>query len=136
MGCSILPILFTTAFEVILIGAKRMVCGVNLEEHLSWAGMKIKPAKSQSQSIRKEAQNDHISFSFDGENILLLLEQPVRSLGRLYSTDLLDKHMVDSVMAQFSEGLVKTGQSQLPRKFKAWCHQFTLMRPDVVPEVV
>lgn len=86
--------------------------------------MKIKPAKSYSQSIRKGARNDHISFSFDEEKILLLAEQPVQSPGRLYSADLSDKHVVDSVMTQFSEGLVKTDQSQLPRK--TWCYQFTL----------
>ncbi|KAJ8334019.1 hypothetical protein SKAU_G00413380 [Synaphobranchus kaupii] len=159
MGCSISPILFTAAFEIILIGGKQMVRGVRnqsgqrlpalrsymddvttllqtaactnrllkrLEELLIWARIKIKPAKSLSLSIRKGARSDNISFSVDGAKIPLLVEQPVRSLGRLYTADLSDKHMTSSIMTQLSEGLGKLDQSHLPGNLVIWCYQFTL----------
>ncbi|KAF7659999.1 hypothetical protein LDENG_00290150 [Lucifuga dentata] len=140
MGCSISPILFTAAFEIILIGGRQMVRGVRtqsghclpalrsymddvttllqtaactnrllkrLEELLTWAWMKIKPAKSWSLSIQKGARSDNISFSVDGEKIPLLAEQSVRSLGRRYTAVLSVKHTASSFMMQPSEGLGK-----------------------------
>ena len=68
-----------------------------LEELLTWAWMKIKPANSHSLLIRKGASSDNISFSVDGEEILHLADQPLRSLGRLYTADLYSKHMAASV---------------------------------------
>ena len=138
MACSISPILFTTAFEIILIGGRQMVRGVRsqsgqrlpalwsymddvttilqtavctsrllkrLGELLTWARMKIKPTKSRSLSIRKGARNDNISFSVDGEEIPCVVDQPVQSLGRLYTADLSDKHMAASVTSQPLDGL-------------------------------
>ncbi|KAJ8375377.1 hypothetical protein SKAU_G00059570 [Synaphobranchus kaupii] len=104
-----------------------------LEELLIWVRMKIKPAKSRSLSIQKGARSDNISFSVDGEKIPLLVEQPVQSLGRLYTADLSDKHMTSSIITQLSEGLGKLDRSHLPGKFKIWCYQFTLyQRQDKV----
>jgi hypothetical protein len=96
------------------------------EELLTWARMKIKPSKSRSVSIRKGARRDDISFTVDGEEIPRLAEQPVKSLGRLYTADLSDKNMAVSVTAQLTAGLKKIDQSPLPGKFKVWCYQFTL----------
>lgn len=61
MGCSISPILFIAAFEIILIGAWSMVGGVKLQirtkattadklhgrhnKLVAWARMRIKPLK-------------------------------------------------------------------------------------------
>ncbi|KAF7648493.1 hypothetical protein LDENG_00156240 [Lucifuga dentata] len=151
MGCSISPILFTAAFEIILIGGRQMVRGVRtqsghclpalrsymddvttllqtaactnrllkrLEELLTWAWMKIKPAKSRSLSIWKGARSDNISFSVGGEKIPLLAEQSVQSLGRLYTADLSVKHAASSVVTKLSEGLGKIDQSHLSGKFK------------------
>ncbi|KAL1266945.1 hypothetical protein QQF64_002620 [Cirrhinus molitorella] len=159
MGCSISPILFTTAFEVILIGGRQTVRGVKsmsgqrlpalrsymddvtillqtaactnrllkrLEELLSWARMKIKPSKSRCLSIRKGVRKDNIFFSVNGEVIPRLVDQPVKSLGRLYTAELTDKHMAASVNAQLTGGLKKIDETLLPGKFKLWCYQFTL----------
>ncbi len=38
-----------------------------LEEQLTWARIRIKPAKSRSLSIRKGVQNDNISLSVGSE---------------------------------------------------------------------
>jgi len=61
------------------------------EELLTWARMKIKPYKSRNVSIRKGGRREDISFPVDGEEIPCLTEQPVKSLGRPYTADLLDK---------------------------------------------
>ncbi|KAK0153977.1 hypothetical protein N1851_003944 [Merluccius polli] len=96
------------------------------EELLGWARMRIKPTKSRSLSIRKGVRNDIISFTVDGERIPLLAEQPVRSLGRLYTADLSDSHMPVTVMEQLADGLERIDKSHLPGKLKVWCYQFTL----------
>ncbi len=97
-----------------------------LEERLNWARMKIKQAKSRSLTIRKGVRRDSISSSVDGEEIPRLRDQPVRSLGRLYTSDLSDKHMAVAIISQLSNGLEKIDQSFLPGKLKVWCYEFTL----------
>ena len=77
--------------------------------------MKIKPAKSCSLSIQEGARSDNLSFSVDDEEIPSLADQPVWSLGRLYTVDLSDKHMADSVTSQLSNG-PKINQSSPPQQ--------------------
>ncbi len=67
--------------------------------------MKINPSKSRSLSIREGAKRDDISFSVSGEKIPRLIDQSVKSLGRLYTADLSDKHMAFSVTMQLTGGL-------------------------------
>lgn len=126
MGCSISPIIFTTAFEIIFIGGRQMVGRVKtqtgqrlppiwsymddittllqtatctarllekLEQLLAWTCMKIKPTKSWSLSLWKGVTNDNICFKVDGQRIPLVLKEPGRSLGRMYTADLYDKHI-------------------------------------------
>lgn len=101
MGCSISPNLFVAAFEVILIGARQVVGGVRLPAGqrlppirnymdditcllrtalIAWARMK----KSRSLSLRKGGGNDKVTFTIGRENIPLIADQLIRSLGRLY----------------------------------------------------
>ncbi|CAM4298856.1 unnamed protein product [Leuciscus chuanchicus] len=166
MGCSISPILFVAAFEIILIGARKMVGGVKLpsgqrlpavrgymddittilrtaacttrllkriDELVGWARMKIKPPKSRSLSIRKGVRNDNTIFVAGGENIPLLTDQPVRSLGRTYTAELSDRQMGETVRKQLADGLAKINQSQLPGKYKVWCYQAILYQRVMWP---
>ncbi len=159
MGCSISPILFVAAFEVILIGARQVVGGVRLpagqrlpplrsymdditcllrtapctsrllkrlDELITWARMKFKPQKSRSLSLRKGERNDRVTFTISGEDIPRIVDQPIRSLGRLYTSGLSDKDMGKIILRQLSEGLSKIDASQLPGKYKVWCYHFTL----------
>ncbi|KAJ8351711.1 hypothetical protein SKAU_G00231870 [Synaphobranchus kaupii] len=159
MGCSISPILFVAAFEVILIGARQVVGGVRLsagrrlpplriymdditcllrtapcmsrllkrlDELISWARMKFKPCKSRSLSLRKGVRNDRAIFTIGGENIPLIVDQPIRSLGRQYTSSLSDKEMGKAILQQLSAGLSQIDASQLPVKHKVWCYHFTL----------
>lgn len=73
--------------------------------------MKIKPAKSWSLSIRKGMRRDRIVFM-----IPLLLEQPIRTLGRDCTADLSDKQVVRLVEKQLAHSLSKTDSSRLPVK--------------------
>ena len=166
MGCSISPILFVAAFEIILIGARKVVGGVKLpsgqrlpavrgymddittilqtaacttrllkriDELVSWARMKIKPPKSRSLSIRKGVRNDTTIFVAGGEDIPLLVSQPVRSLGRTYTAELSDRQMGEAVRKQLADGLARINQSQLPGKYKVWCYQFILYQRVMWP---
>ncbi|KAL7372628.1 hypothetical protein ABVT39_019614 [Epinephelus coioides] len=96
------------------------------EELLTWARMRIKPVKSRSLSIRKGVRTDSICFTVDNEKIPLLVDQPVQSLGRLYTANLSDKHMAALIGSQLLDGLSKIDRSPLAGKFKVWCYQFTL----------
>lgn len=63
-----------------------------LEELLSWARMKIKPAKSCRISIRK------------GSRVVpVLAEQPVRNLGREYTAEVTERHMAATITDQLKE---------------------------------
>ncbi len=159
MGCSISPILFVAAFEVILIGARQVVGGVRLpagqrlpplrsymdditcllrtapctsrllkrlDELITWASMKFKPQQSRSLSLRKGERNDRVTFTISGEDIPRIVDQPIRSLGRLYISGLSDKDMGKIILRQLSEGLSKIDTSQLPGNFKVWCYHSTL----------
>lgn len=99
--------------------------------------MKIKPVKSRSLSIRKGARYENISFSVDGEKIPLLAEKPVRSLGRLYTADLSDKHMASSVMTQLSKRSGKDRPKPPPREIQGLVLPIHLVpAPDVAVEAV
>ncbi len=97
-----------------------------LEELITWARIKFKPQKSRSLSLRKGERNDRVTFTISGEDIPCIVDQPIRSLGRLYTSGLSDKDVGKIILRQLSEGLSKINASQLPGKFKVWCYHFTL----------
>lgn len=97
-----------------------------LDELISWARMKFKPQKSRSLSLRKGKRNDRVAFSISGEHLPRIVDQPIRSLGRQYTSDLSDKEIGKTILSQLSEGLAKINASQLPGKYKVWCYTFTL----------
>ncbi|KAJ8339212.1 hypothetical protein SKAU_G00359980 [Synaphobranchus kaupii] len=97
-----------------------------LDELISWARMKFKPCKSRSLSLRKGVWNDRAIFTISGENIPLIVDQPIRRLGRQYTSSLSDKEMGKAILQQLSAGLSRIDASQLPGKHKVWCYHFTL----------
>lgn len=50
----------------------------------------------------------------------------LKSLGRLYTSDLSDRQMGKPVRQQLAEGLANIYRSQLPGKYKVWRSQLTL----------
>ncbi|KAJ8414518.1 hypothetical protein AAFF_G00037200 [Aldrovandia affinis] len=89
-----------------------------LDELVSWARMKIKPSKSRSLSLRKRFRNENTIFVAGGEQIPLLVTQPIQSLGRQYTAELSDKQMGKAIQKQLSDGLARIHRSQLPGKYK------------------
>ncbi|XP_077360290.1 alkaline ceramidase 3 isoform X4 [Festucalex cinctus] len=57
-------------------------------------------------------------FTVAGERIPLLAEEPVRSLGRTYMANLIDKSIASAVTTQRQDGLRNIDQCPQPRKFK------------------
>ncbi|KAJ8393990.1 hypothetical protein AAFF_G00055230 [Aldrovandia affinis] len=78
-----------------------------LDELVSWARMKIKPSKSRSLSLRKGVRNGNTIFVAGGEQIPLLVTQPIQSLGRQYTAELSDKQMGKAIQKQLSDGLAR-----------------------------
>lgn len=140
MGCSISLILFTAAFEIILIGGRQMAHGIRsqtgqrlpaircfmddvtillqtaactarfpkrLEELLAWTHMKIKRTKSCSLSIQKGIRSDTTYFTMDVERIPLLVEEPMRSLGRLYTKQGYTQELTDHLNSMGQTGNIK-----------------------------
>ncbi|KAJ8375800.1 hypothetical protein SKAU_G00063800 [Synaphobranchus kaupii] len=97
-----------------------------LDELITWARLKFKPGKSRSLSLRKGERNDKATFTIGGENIPRIVDQPIQSLGRQYTSSLSNKEVGKTSLEQLSAGLSKINSSQLHGKYKVWCYHFTL----------
>ncbi len=64
-----------------------------LNKNLKWASMKIKPSKSRSISISRGKLSDR-KFVVDEEEIPIIREKSLKSLGRWYKADLHDREQV------------------------------------------
>ena len=158
MGCSVSPLLFVMAMEMLLRGAEGSGQGVELspnqvlppmraymdditilsedstntrallerlDELIGWARMKFKPKKSRSLSIVK-GKVVETKFKISDENIPTVSENPVKSLGRWYSSMTSDRNRGMQIQQQVIHGLEAIEKSTLPGKFKVWCVQFGL----------
>ncbi|KAI8513341.1 hypothetical protein Bbelb_099800 [Branchiostoma belcheri] len=96
-----------------------------LEELSKWAGMKFKPAKSRSLSLRK-GKISNKTFTVNDQIIPTLQEQPVKSLGRLYTSSLKDSERGPETVEQAVRGLRSIDECELPGRLKVWCAQFML----------
>ena len=118
MGCVISPLLFILAMELILRGAantskrvkKKLTSDSSFFQSFfgpsqisadgllqryydlfTWARMKAKPKKSRSLLLVGGSVRE-IHFKIGGDKISTVREKPVKSLGRLYSIPLTDRH--------------------------------------------
>lgn len=55
---------------------------------MTWARMTFKPAKSQSLALRKDRETDQFHFNLRDMQIPTVSEEPVKSLGKLFSDNL------------------------------------------------
>lgn len=83
----------------------------HLDELIGWARLKIKAEKSRSLSIKKGVPQNN-TFYVGARPIPQLAEQPLKSLGRLYTADLSDKQMGKLAWQQLAEDHIKF--SKLP----------------------
>ena len=95
----------------------------DLIKNLKWAGMKIKPTKSRSISISRGKLGDR-KFVIDEENIPIIREKAVKSLGRWYQADLNDGEQAVQFWKDVAKGLNRIDKSGLSGKLKLWCLQF------------
>ena len=92
---------------------------------IEWGKMKFKAKKSRSVTFSKGKQEE-IIFTIGGEAMPTVKQLPVKSLGRMYSGSLNDRHEGIVVQKQAEEGLILIDKTNLPGKFKIWCLQFPL----------
>ena len=154
-GCTISVIWFILAMEVILRGVKitdneedmyieapkkAFMDDVTLltrksssmeavlsrfDQLIIWARMKFKAKKSRSVTLVKGKQKE-CKYKIAGDTMPTVSEKPVKSLGRIYSGTLSDRHEGITIQEQAEEGLQKIDETPLPGKFKVWCLQFAL----------
>ena len=88
--------------------------------------IKDKPKKSRSLSLVGGSVRE-IHFKIRGDKIPTVRERPVKSLGRLYSIPLTDRHRGPEVQKVALKGLKSIDKTCLPGKMKAWCYQHGLL---------
>lgn len=86
---------------------------------LSWARMKLKPAKSLS--IQKGRGMDSVSFQVAEERIPVLVVSSIRTLSREYTAHLTNRHVKAPVAGKLKEGLKQIDQSSF-RDIQVWCY--------------
>ena len=92
----------------------------------TWVRMKAKPKKSRSLSLVGGSVRE-IHFKIGGDKIPTIREEPVKSLGRLYSIPLTDRHRSTEVQKIALKGLRSIDKTCLPGRMKAWCYQHGLL---------
>jgi len=97
-----------------------------LEHLIKQCKMRFKPVKRRSFSMRKRKVTPR-SYMIGGETIPTVLQQPVKSLGRMYSIPLTDRYQGKQVLRLVCDGLARIDKCGLPGKYKAWCYQFGLL---------
>lgn len=107
-----------------------------MHELITWARMKFKAKKSRSLSPWKGVQNNRVTFNIGSENIPLIADQPIRSLGRHYTANLSDKDIGKTTLQQLSAGLAKIDSSQLPGNYKVVFQLHIVPKGNVAAEVV
>ena len=85
-----------------------------------------KPKKSRSLSFVGGSVRE-IHSKIGGNKIPTVREKPVKSLGRLYSIPLTDRHRGPEVQKVALKGLKSIDKTCLPGKMKAWCYQHGLL---------
>ncbi|GFO36626.1 reverse transcriptase [Plakobranchus ocellatus] len=147
MGCTISPILFAMAMEVILKAAEvcsmpplkafmddtSIICSKEdetrrmltcLDVLISWCRMEFTPKKSRSPSIRKGKVDEATTFKVAEQQIPTVSQEPVKSLGRWYDSSMKDTRRGAETLELASESLLAINKCGLQGKFKIWCLQF------------
>lgn len=89
--------------------------------------MSFKPAKSRSLVLRKGKVADEFRFCLGDTRIPSVSEMPVKSLGKLFTSDLKDKVARQAASDDLSSWLSTVDRSGIPGKFKAWNYQHGIL---------
>lgn len=74
-----------------------------------------------------EMQLTNVWFHINDKPIPMILEKPIKSLGRWYNSDLKDTEQVEQLRQDTISGLKQFNTTALPGKLKLWCFQFGLL---------
>ncbi|CAC5406837.1 unnamed protein product [Mytilus coruscus] len=99
-----------------------------LEEVVTWARMKFKPRNSRSMILRKGQITTKFQLKIQGDEILTIVDNPIKCLGKWFDDTFKDNTNVKTVQTQVSEWLKKVDKSGLFGKFKAWIYQHGLLQ--------
>ena len=66
-------------------------------------------------------------FMLDGDEIPTVSDEPVKSLGRVYTDELKDTSRVKELHDDLDDWLQRIDKCGLPNRFKLWCLRFGLM---------
>jgi len=98
-----------------------------LDETVTWARMRFKPAKSRCLVVRNGKVTNKYRLYIQNEEIPALTNNPVKCLGKWFDTSLSDKNSQAMLTQQADEGLRRIDKSGLTGKFKAWIYQHSLL---------
>ena len=93
--------------DITIAAPSKIAADVLLQRYydlFTWARMKTKPKKSRSLSLVGGSVGE-IHFKIGGDKIPTVKEKPVKSLGRLYSIPLTDRHQGPEVQKVALKGL-------------------------------
>ena len=94
---------------------------------LGWCRMEFKPAKSRSLALTRGKLRENVFFFVADQRIPTVSEEHVKSLGRIFDTDLSDKKQEEAIKRQCKEGMDAIDRAPLPGKYKVWISQFVLL---------
>ncbi|GFO40444.1 reverse transcriptase [Plakobranchus ocellatus] len=89
--------------------------------------MKLRPKKSRNLSIRKGKVDEATTFTLAEKQILIVIQEPVKSLKRWYGSSMKDTRRKAETLELSSESLLAINKCGLQSKFKIWCLQFMLI---------
>jgi hypothetical protein len=94
---------------------------------VTWARMEFKTKKSRCMVIKKGRVTTRVKLRVQGEEIPPIVNNPVKSLGKLYDATLGDMENKRNFNTQVTEWLKKVDKSGLSGKYKAWIYEHGLL---------
>ena len=107
-----------------------------LEVLMAWCKMKFKPKKSRSLSVRKGKMDATTTFTVANQQIPMVSQELVKSLGRWYDSPMKDTTRGLEIVEPATEGLLAINRCGLQGKLKVWCLQFMLIPKLLWPLLV
>ena len=89
-----------------------------LDVLMAWCRMKFKPKKSRSLSVRKGKIDATTIFTVASQQILMVSQEPVKSLGRWYDSSMKDTKRGLGTAELANEGLLAINRCGLQGKLK------------------
>ncbi|KAK1789934.1 hypothetical protein P4O66_002263 [Electrophorus voltai] len=98
-----------------------------LERLITWARISFKLSYSRSMVLKRRKVTDKYHFLISGIVIPSILEQPVKSLGKLCDASLKDSAAIQKSNNDLGAWLTKVDKCSLPGRFKAWIYQHSIL---------